>query len=84
MHSLTLGLDGGECSASLPTCFTPERAPDPYWIGGWVGPRVALDMVVKRNIPSPHQDTELFSIPNKNTVKIALVFLRLRFFLFML
>jgi len=24
-------------------------------IGGWVGPRAALDVVVKRKIPSPHQ-----------------------------
>jgi hypothetical protein len=53
-HSLTSALDGGERSASRPGCFTPwERAPDTHWIGGWVGPRAVLDMVVKRKIPSP-------------------------------
>jgi hypothetical protein len=31
--------------------FTPvEIAPDANWIGGWVGPRVSLDAVQKRNI----------------------------------
>jgi hypothetical protein len=41
---LTLTLVGGEFSASRPGCFTPrERAPDPHWIGGWVGPRAGLD-----------------------------------------
>jgi hypothetical protein len=25
-----------------------------YGIGGWVGPRAVLDMVVKGKIPSPH------------------------------
>jgi hypothetical protein len=38
--------------------FTPrERAPGIYWIGGWVGPRAILDVVVKRKIPSPHQES---------------------------
>jgi hypothetical protein len=56
MHSLTLALDGGEWSASCPGHFTPGgRAPDTPWIGGWVGPRAVLDMVVKRKIPSPHR-----------------------------
>jgi hypothetical protein len=31
---------------------------DPHWIGGWVGPRAVLD-VVKRKIPSPHQELNL-------------------------
>jgi len=30
-----------------------ERDPDTHWIGGWVGPRAILDVVVKREIPSP-------------------------------
>jgi hypothetical protein len=48
-HSLTSTLDGGEWSASRPGRFTPkERAPGTHWIGGWVGPRAVLDMVVKR------------------------------------
>jgi len=39
-HSLTLPLDGGEWSASLPGHFTPkERASGTHWIEGWVGPR---------------------------------------------
>jgi hypothetical protein len=46
---------GGEWSASRLGRFTPgERAPSTHWIGGWVGPRAVLDMVVKRKIPSPH------------------------------
>jgi hypothetical protein len=36
-----------------------KRAPDTYWIGGWVGPRGSLDMVVRRKIPSPYQDSNL-------------------------
>jgi hypothetical protein len=55
---LKLALDGGEWSASCPGWFTPmERASSTHWIGGWVGPRVSLDMVVKRKIPSQCQDS---------------------------
>jgi hypothetical protein len=43
---LTLALDGGEWSASRPSCFTPrERAPGTHWIGDWVGTIDGLDMV---------------------------------------
>jgi hypothetical protein len=53
-HSLTSAVDGGEWSASRPSCFTPrERAPFPHWIGGWVRSRSGLDTVSKRKIPSP-------------------------------
>jgi len=53
-----LVLDGGERSASHPGHFTPrERAPGNHWTGGWVGPRAGLDMVVKRKISSPFQDS---------------------------
>jgi hypothetical protein len=53
-----LALDGGEWSASHPSHFTPkERDPGIHQIGGWVGPRAVLDMVVKRKIPSPHQES---------------------------
>jgi hypothetical protein len=53
-HSLTSALDRGEWSASRPGRFTPrKRAPGTQWIGGWVGPRAVLDVVVKRKIPSP-------------------------------
>jgi hypothetical protein len=58
MHSLTLALDEGEWSVSCPGCFTPrERTPGIHWIGGWVGPRAILDAVVKRKIPSFHQES---------------------------
>jgi hypothetical protein len=57
-HSLTSALNGGEGSASHPSCFTlRERAPGTHWIGGWVGPRVVLDAVVKRKIPSPRGES---------------------------
>jgi hypothetical protein len=57
-HSLTSALNGGEWSASRPSCFTPrERAPGTHWIGGWVGTRTVLDVVVKRKIPSPHRES---------------------------
>jgi hypothetical protein len=58
MHSLALALGGGEWSSSRPGCSTPrKRAPSTHWIGGWVGPRAGLDMVLKRKIPSPHQES---------------------------
>jgi hypothetical protein len=39
----TSALVGGELPASRTGHFTPgERAPDTYWIGGWVGPRAKL------------------------------------------
>jgi hypothetical protein len=41
---LASALDGGEWSASRPGHFTPwEISSDTHWIGGWVGPRAALD-----------------------------------------
>jgi hypothetical protein len=57
-HTLTSALDGGEWSISRPGRFTPrERDPGTHWIGGWLGPRVVLDAVVKRKIPSPHRES---------------------------
>jgi hypothetical protein len=48
---LTSALDGGEWSVWRPCRFTHgEGAPGIYWILGWVGPRVRLDAVEKRNI----------------------------------
>jgi len=39
---------GGEWAASYPCHFTPgEIAPSTHWIGGWVGLRASMDMVVK-------------------------------------
>jgi hypothetical protein len=46
-----------------PGRFTPkERAPTTLWIGGWVGPRAFLDAVVKRKIPSPRREREVFKV----------------------
>jgi hypothetical protein len=46
---LTSPLLRGEWSASRPCRFTRwERAPGTHWMGGWVGPRVGLDDVEKR------------------------------------
>jgi len=42
----------GDWSASCHGYFTSrERAPGTHWIGGWVGPRDSLDVVVKRKDP---------------------------------
>jgi hypothetical protein len=44
---LTSVLDGGEWTASRHGHFTPEgKAPGTHCIGGWVGPRSGLDIVV--------------------------------------
>jgi len=52
-HILTLALDGGEWSASCPDHFTPqERGPSTHLMGGWVGLRAGLDMVVRRKKPT--------------------------------
>jgi hypothetical protein len=54
-HEGVLALDGGEWSASCPCHFTAgERTPATAWIGGGVGPRASLDMVVERKkFPAP-------------------------------
>jgi len=41
------------CSCVIPR----ERVPGTHWIGGWVDHRAVLDTVVKRKIPSPHQES---------------------------
>jgi hypothetical protein len=57
-HSLTLALDGGEWSASRPGRFTSrEESPVTHWIGRCLGSRAGLDVVSKRKIPSPCQDS---------------------------
>jgi hypothetical protein len=49
-----LGIDGCEWSVSRPVLFTPGKSsPGTHWIGGWVGQRAGLDVVVKRNFPTP-------------------------------
>jgi hypothetical protein len=48
---LTSALDGGEWSVSHNGHFTPgEIALGTHWIGGWVGPKVGLNIVEKRKI----------------------------------
>jgi hypothetical protein len=37
-------------------------APGTHWIGGWVGPRAILDMVVEKKIPSPTVRNSVFTI----------------------
>jgi hypothetical protein len=62
---LDLGTRWSEWSASRPRRFIPrERAPGTHWIGGWVGPRAVLDTVVKREIPSPRQESNLRPPPH--------------------
>jgi hypothetical protein len=57
-HSSTSALHRGKWSASRPGCFIPkERAPGTHWIGGWVGPRAVLDVVLKKKILSPHRES---------------------------
>jgi hypothetical protein len=42
----------------MPQPLYPQgKSPYYHWIGGWVGPRAVLDAVVKRKIPSPHQES---------------------------
>jgi hypothetical protein len=56
-YPLTSALDGGEWSASRPGRFIPrEKAPGTHWVGGWVGPKAILDLVLKR-IPSPRWES---------------------------
>jgi hypothetical protein len=59
IHSLISALVGGEWSPSCIGCFTRrERAPDTHLIGCLVGLRAILDAVVKREIPSPCQESK--------------------------
>jgi len=45
-----LALNGVEWSASCPGyCTHRERGSGTHWLGGWVGPRAVLDMVVESN-----------------------------------
>jgi len=57
-QSWTLTIDGGGWSASRPSSFTPRwRSPGIHWIGGWLGPRAGLDVVLQRKIPSPRRES---------------------------
>jgi hypothetical protein len=53
---LTLVLEGGELSASLPGCFTPLKNPSTYSMGAWVGPRADLDVLEKLEVSFSYQD----------------------------
>jgi hypothetical protein len=67
-------LDRGEWSASLSGRYTlRERDPDTYWIGGWVGPRAGLDVVVKKKIPSPCRDTIFQPVAQHYTTSIKII-----------
>jgi hypothetical protein len=60
LRILDLALDGDEWSASRSYHFIPrERAPGTHWIGGWLGPRAGLDVVVRRKVPSPYRESNL-------------------------
>jgi hypothetical protein len=49
-----MGVSGQfHAQASLPS----RKEPITHWIGGWVGPRAVLDVVVKRKIPSTCQES---------------------------
>jgi len=51
-------LDGCKWSASRPGRFAPgETAPCTHWIGGWVGPRVGLYVVAKKQNPCPCRES---------------------------
>jgi len=59
-----VALDEGEWSASCPGHFTPmEETPVTHFIGGCVGLRTGLDVVMKRNfLPLPGIKPWLFSL----------------------
>jgi len=57
LHSfLTSALDGGEWSTSRPSRFIPGKEPPFPSIEGWVGPRVSLDVMEKREISRPCEE----------------------------
>jgi len=58
-----LALDGGEWSASCPSCFNPGKKASTYWIRSWVGPQASLDMVARRKIPAPARYWTLVILP---------------------
>jgi len=46
----------------VPAALSPEKEPPgTHWIGGGVDPRTGLDIVSKRKILSPQQETEKLS-----------------------
>jgi hypothetical protein len=46
-----------------PAILPPEKKPPgTHWIGGWVGHRAVLDVVVKRKIPRSCQESNLTTL----------------------
>jgi hypothetical protein len=51
---LTSAVDGGEWSASHTGPYTPrETAAGTHWVGGWLGPRLGLEAVEKKESLAP-------------------------------
>ena len=63
--SLTSALDGvgGQC----PACFIPGKEPGPHCIGGWVGPRDALDRCGKYHTPPGFDPRNVQPVANRYT-----------------
>jgi hypothetical protein len=40
-------------SFMLSLLYSGERNSITHWIGNWIDPKASLDMVAKKNIPSP-------------------------------
>jgi len=40
----------------MPWLLHPTKRTDTHWIGGWVGSRAGLDVVVKKKIPVPSRN----------------------------
>jgi hypothetical protein len=67
---LASALVGGEWSASRSYCLTPpprESAHSTHWIGGWVNPRVGLDVMEKRTfLTLPALELRTLSRPERS------------------
>jgi hypothetical protein len=65
--SLISALDGGEWSDSRPDRFTyEESAPGTHWIGGWVGPKAALDAANKKK-SVPFREPQILGPPARSS-----------------
>jgi hypothetical protein len=64
----TSALNGREWSASRLGRFTPvDTAPVTHFIGGWMGPRAGLDVIIKRKITFPFLESNLGSPARRYT-----------------
>lgn len=58
LHSLTLLPESGEMLPSCPSHFiSREKNPGIHWIRGWVGPSVSFDVLQRRKISFPCQES---------------------------